>query len=185
MFGVLGFDSRRGLGIFLFTTASRTALWPTQPPIQWVPGALSLGEKRPAREADHSPPSSVEIIRHLDTISAMDLPIYFTLELNFYTFYKKTYWECSIYFHNKYVSTRAFEKFVDSPYYSESELCGSAVTVSFSKYLPWQAMHFLQRSTHFSKTCCRPFAASFRRIVEQAVLTSELPFHGWKSPEIA
>jgi hypothetical protein len=40
-----------------------------------------------------------------------------------------------------------FEKFVDSPYDSESELCGGAVTVSFSKYLPWQAMHFLQRST--------------------------------------
>jgi hypothetical protein len=38
-----------------------------------------------------------------------------------------------------------FAKFVDSPYYSEPELCGSAVTVSFSKYLPWQAMHFLQR----------------------------------------
>jgi hypothetical protein len=32
--GVLGFDSRRGLGIFLFTTVSRTALGPTQPPIQ-------------------------------------------------------------------------------------------------------------------------------------------------------
>jgi hypothetical protein len=56
-----GFDSRRGLGIFLFTTASRTALGPTKPPIQWVPGALSLGVKRPGREADHSPPSSVEV----------------------------------------------------------------------------------------------------------------------------
>jgi hypothetical protein len=54
---VLGFDSRRGLGIIFFTTASRTALGPTQPPIQWVPGALSLGVKRPGREADHSPPS--------------------------------------------------------------------------------------------------------------------------------
>jgi hypothetical protein len=30
-------------------------------PIQWVPGALSLGAKRPGREADHSPPSSVEV----------------------------------------------------------------------------------------------------------------------------
>jgi hypothetical protein len=58
-----------------------------------------------------------------------------------------------------------FEKFIGSPYCSELELRGGAVAVSFSKYL-------LQRSTHFSKTCCRPFDASFRRIVEQAVLTS-------------
>jgi hypothetical protein len=56
--GVLVFDSRRGLGIFLFTTASRTALGPTQPPIQWVPGSLSLGVRRPGREADHSPSSA-------------------------------------------------------------------------------------------------------------------------------
>jgi hypothetical protein len=47
--------------IFLFTTGSRTALGPTQPPIQWVRGALSLGIKRPGCEADHSPPSSAEI----------------------------------------------------------------------------------------------------------------------------
>jgi hypothetical protein len=32
-----------------------------------------------------------------------------------------------------------FAKFVDSPNYTESELCGDAVTVSFSKCLPWQA----------------------------------------------
>jgi hypothetical protein len=38
-------------------------------------------------------------------------------------------------------------------------------------------MHFLKRSTHFSKMCCRPFITS--RFV------SELPFHDWKSPEIA
>jgi hypothetical protein len=57
-----GLDDRgsRGLGIF-FTTVSRTALGPTQPPIQWVPGALSLGVKRPGRETDHSPPSSAEV----------------------------------------------------------------------------------------------------------------------------
>jgi hypothetical protein len=50
-----------------------------------------------------------------------------------------------------------------------SRNCGGAVTASFSKHLPWQAIHFLQRSTHFSKTCCRTFSACFRRIVEQAV----------------
>jgi hypothetical protein len=38
-----------------------TALGPTQPPIQWVPGSPSLGVKRPGREADQSPPSSAEI----------------------------------------------------------------------------------------------------------------------------
>jgi hypothetical protein len=69
-----------------------------------------------------------------------------------------------------------FEKFVASPYHSESKLCGGAVTVSFSKYLTWQPMPFLQRSIHFPKTCCRPFAAGFRRIVEQAVLTFRFRF---------
>jgi hypothetical protein len=50
MIGVLGFDSRWRLGIFLFTTAPRTALGPVQPPIRWVPGAPSLGVKRPGHE---------------------------------------------------------------------------------------------------------------------------------------
>jgi hypothetical protein len=56
-----GFDSRRRLGIFLFTTASRLVLGPIQPPIKWAPRALSLWVKRPEREADHSYPSSVEV----------------------------------------------------------------------------------------------------------------------------
>jgi hypothetical protein len=30
-------------------------------PIQWVPGTLSLGVKRPGRETDHSPPPSAEV----------------------------------------------------------------------------------------------------------------------------
>jgi hypothetical protein len=59
-------DSRRGLGIFLFTTASKTALKPIQPPIQWVPEALSPGVKRPGREADHSPTSSAEVKEWLE-----------------------------------------------------------------------------------------------------------------------
>jgi hypothetical protein len=49
-----------------------------------------------------------------------------------------------------------FAKFVDSSYYSESELCGGAV-------------HFLQRSTPFSKTCCRP-------LITSKFLASELLF---------
>jgi hypothetical protein len=56
-----GFESRQGLGIFLFTTVSRPALEPLQPPFQWITGTLSLGVKRPGREADHPPPSSVEV----------------------------------------------------------------------------------------------------------------------------
>jgi hypothetical protein len=61
MMEVLGFDSRREMGIFLFTIASRTALEPTQPHIQWVPGALSLGIKRLGSEAYHSPPRSAVV----------------------------------------------------------------------------------------------------------------------------
>jgi hypothetical protein len=56
-----GFESRQGLGIFFLTTASRPALEPTQPQIQWVPGALSLGVKRLGREDDHSPLFSAEV----------------------------------------------------------------------------------------------------------------------------
>jgi hypothetical protein len=59
--GVLGFDFWRGLGIFLFTNAFRTALGPTQLHVQWVPGALSLGVKLPGRDADHSAPSNAEV----------------------------------------------------------------------------------------------------------------------------
>jgi hypothetical protein len=42
------FEPRRGLGIFLLTTASRLVLGPIQPPVQWVPGAPSLGVKPPS-----------------------------------------------------------------------------------------------------------------------------------------
>jgi hypothetical protein len=46
---------------FHFSTSSRPALGPTQPPIQWVPVALSTGVKRPRRETDHSPPTIAEV----------------------------------------------------------------------------------------------------------------------------
>jgi len=40
------------MGILLFATVSRPALGPTHSPIQWVPTCLSLGVKRPGREAE-------------------------------------------------------------------------------------------------------------------------------------
>jgi hypothetical protein len=47
--------------IFLYATASRPILEPTQPPIQWIQGALFASVKWPRREADHSPPSSSDV----------------------------------------------------------------------------------------------------------------------------
>jgi len=43
---------------------SRPALWPTQPPVKWVPG----GKVRPGRAADHSPPSSTAVMEPLGHI---------------------------------------------------------------------------------------------------------------------
>jgi hypothetical protein len=43
----------------LLAMASIPALRPTQSPTQWVLVVLAAGVKRPGREADHSPPSSV------------------------------------------------------------------------------------------------------------------------------
>jgi hypothetical protein len=47
--------------MFHFSTASKSALRPAQPPIQWIPEILSLGVMRLGDEADHSLPSSSEI----------------------------------------------------------------------------------------------------------------------------
>jgi hypothetical protein len=41
--------------------SSPRALESTQPPIQWVPRALSSGIKRPGREADNSPTANAEV----------------------------------------------------------------------------------------------------------------------------
>jgi hypothetical protein len=62
-----GLDDR-GVGVspgrvknLLFSTSSRPALGSTQPPIKWVPAALSREVKRPRREAEYSPSTSAEV----------------------------------------------------------------------------------------------------------------------------
>jgi hypothetical protein len=45
-------------GDFIYFSAFRPPLGPTQLPIQWVPGSISPGVKRPWLEADHSPSSA-------------------------------------------------------------------------------------------------------------------------------
>jgi hypothetical protein len=53
---------RKNEGIFfLFATASRPTLRPTQPPIQWVVEVLSPRVKRPEREPDYSSTSSADV----------------------------------------------------------------------------------------------------------------------------
>jgi hypothetical protein len=63
---IRGSSPGRGWKFFSLTLASRPALGPTQPPMQWVPGALSLGVKWPGRETDHSPPSSTEAKKYVE-----------------------------------------------------------------------------------------------------------------------
>jgi hypothetical protein len=55
-----GFDSRQVMKFFSIHHV-QAGPGPTQPPVQWVPRALSPGLKRPEREADNSPPSSAEV----------------------------------------------------------------------------------------------------------------------------
>jgi hypothetical protein len=52
-----GIESRWGRDL---PHLSRPALWPTQPPVKWVP-VLSWGMVRLGRDADHTPPSSAEV----------------------------------------------------------------------------------------------------------------------------
>jgi hypothetical protein len=91
--GVLGFDSRRGLGVLLFTTASRTALGPTQPPIQWVPGVLSLGVKRQGSEADHSHPSNAEVKNEWSYTSTPPIRLHGVVLSYIYTYSTKACFE--------------------------------------------------------------------------------------------
>jgi hypothetical protein len=57
-YGLDGPRSIPGRGRFFSSPQRPGCLGPTQPHIQWVPGALSPRAKRPGREADHSPYSA-------------------------------------------------------------------------------------------------------------------------------
>jgi hypothetical protein len=48
-------------GKIVLLSISRPVLGPTQPPIQWVPGAFSPGIKWSGHEADDSPPTVSEV----------------------------------------------------------------------------------------------------------------------------
>jgi hypothetical protein len=54
-----GIESRWGRD---FPHLSRPALGPTQPLVQEIPGLFPGGKVRPGRDADHSPPSSAEVM---------------------------------------------------------------------------------------------------------------------------
>jgi hypothetical protein len=60
---------------FPFFTSSKPDLGPTQLPIQWVAGALSLGVKRQEREADHSPLACAEV-RKYGSIHRLPIPLH-------------------------------------------------------------------------------------------------------------
>jgi hypothetical protein len=52
-----GFDHWRGHKMYLSSTAPRA-----HPSIRWVPGALSIGVKKPTHKADHPSPFNAEIM---------------------------------------------------------------------------------------------------------------------------
>jgi hypothetical protein len=65
-----GFGSRQGQDIYLSSIGSSRGLGLTQSPLQCVPGPLSLGIKRPWREADHPPSSKGTVIIPLSNTSS-------------------------------------------------------------------------------------------------------------------
>jgi hypothetical protein len=86
MIGILGFDSWKGLGIFFFTTMSRTDLGPTKPTIQQVLGALSLGVKQLRCEADQSPPSSAKVKECMELYLHSPIHLHGMVHRNNFTF---------------------------------------------------------------------------------------------------
>jgi hypothetical protein len=86
----LGNESRWGRN---WSHSSRQDLWPTQPPVQWVPGVM-----RPGRGADNPSPSNAEVENELGYSSTHTLGRWFPvigwpLSLS-YVIYLCSVWTC-------------------------------------------------------------------------------------------
>jgi hypothetical protein len=79
---------------FFLVIASKLALALTQPPIQWVPRALSLGMKWPESKDDHSLPFNAEV---KVKVKVKVKSLYFFLLTEHHTM--KAYWEVEVYLH--------------------------------------------------------------------------------------
>jgi hypothetical protein len=67
-------DSQQGQEISLFSTIFRLALVLIKPPLRGVPEALSLGEKQPRLEADHSPSSTDGLLKMCGATPPFPMP---------------------------------------------------------------------------------------------------------------
>jgi hypothetical protein len=107
----------------LFFSSSRQALWPTQPPIQWVAGGLSSGVKRPGREAHQSRPTSAEVKIKCGSIHPLPhtsswLSAYLVKQRDIYTFLNTQLGTTSNYsatgnLHNSQITTAPAKPFPD------------------------------------------------------------------------
>jgi hypothetical protein len=145
-------------------------------------GLYFLGVKQLGHETDHSPLSSAKV-KNVGGYTSTPPYIFMAWCLvKFMIYLHSIVWVVK--HRNNFTFTllvllpAIYEGHLKSSWTNLITLSQNFTEVSLSKYLPWQPMHFLQHSTHFLKMCCRP-------LTTLTFVASELPFHGWKSPEIA
>jgi len=105
-----------GLEMFLFSTAFGAFLGPTQPPFQCVPEV-----KRPERETDHSPTSSVEV---KNPWSYTSTPQYVFLALYLIKWYIVMEWDLVKYRDNFVLAYFLMNDVSTDPYSHEAEDMG-------------------------------------------------------------
>jgi len=123
---------------------SRSDLGPTQPCIQWVPRVLSLGVKRPGREADHSPASSAEVHRATPQLPQCASTAWCSVKEkhrdNFtFTFYD----DCFSYMNEVWLSSATREhvqKCASEPTWINTCLSLPQITISYARFEAFMAM---------------------------------------------